>query len=56
MKTLEILNEKIIEELEKGVNPWRKPWMLPNGLRAGDPSLVPINYYSNTGYSPLNSL
>lgn len=32
MKVIELVNNKIIEKLEQGVNPWIKPWNLYGNL------------------------
>ena len=42
----ESVTQRIIEQLEKGVIPWRKPW---NGS-------VPINYVSRNQYRGVNLL
>lgn len=47
---IQIINEKIIEKLEKGVNPWRKTWITSGGVKLN----VPANYISNKSYSGIN--
>ena len=43
----EVVTNKIIDQLEKGVVPWRKPWTGGNGT---------INYVTRKPYSFLNSM
>lgn len=50
MKVVEIVNEKIIEKLENGVNPWVKPWVTSGGCALNRP----MNYISNKAYSGIN--
>lgn len=47
---VEIVNEKIIEKLENGVNPWRKTWVTSGGVRTN----TPMNYISNKPYNGIN--
>src|SRR5438045_7810102 len=42
----EIITQRIIQELEKGVVPWRKPWR----------SLLPQNLISRKEYRGINSI
>lgn len=50
---IEIVNEKILEKLEKGINPWRKTWKrLPDGNYINRP----INYYSGKPYNGINAV
>lgn len=51
---IEIVNEKIIEKLEKGVNPWRKPWNYPTAK--ANPKNIAINYISNKAYNGINQV
>ena len=44
----EMVTERIIEQLEKGVIPWEKPW---TGIRAGA-----YNRISRKSYSLLNQM
>jgi antirestriction protein ArdC len=45
-KVYEIITDKIIEQLEKGVVPWRQEWSTCGGL--------PKNGISNKEYSGIN--
>ncbi len=57
MKAIEILNSKLIEMMEQGINPWKRPWMFPQSMKGlCDPEHQPVNYKTMTGYSILNSL
>ena len=47
-KAYEIITARIIEALDKGVVPWRKPWSLPAGVR-------PRNI-SGRPYSGINAM
>lgn len=47
---IEIVNEKIIEKLENGVNPWRKTWVTSGGIKTNEPK----NYITNKAYSGIN--
>src|SRR5437868_14623623 len=46
MNIYEIITEKIIEQLEKGVVPWRKPWK----------TISPQNLVSKKEYRGINSI
>jgi antirestriction protein ArdC len=46
MNTYQIITEKIIEQLEKGVVPWRKPWR----------TILPQNLISRREYRGINSI
>lgn len=48
------VTERILEELSKGVIPWRKPWR--NLGSALDPSLCAVSYEKGTPYSLLNQI
>ncbi|MBU1862848.1 MAG: DUF1738 domain-containing protein [Candidatus Omnitrophica bacterium] len=45
----EILTEKIISALEKGLVPWRMPWVRPG-------SAMPVNHITRRAYSGINWL
>jgi antirestriction protein ArdC len=47
---IQLVNEKIIEKLENGVNPWRKTWVTSGGIRTNEPR----NYITNKAYSGIN--
>ena len=51
---VEMVNEKIIEKLESGVNPWRKPWVFPG--QVADANVVACNYISNKAYTGINAI
>jgi antirestriction protein ArdC len=46
MNTYQVITEKIIEQLEKGVVPWRKPWQ----------TVLPQNLISRKEYRGINSI
>jgi antirestriction protein ArdC len=46
MNTYQVITEKIIEQLEKGVVPWRKPWR----------TILPQNLISRREYRGINSI
>lgn len=46
MNTYQVITEKIIEQLEKGVVPWRKPWR----------TILPQNLISRKEYRGINSI
>src|SRR5438552_1010716 len=46
MNTYQIITEKIIEQLEKGAVPWRKPWR----------TILPQNLVSKKEYRGINSI
>lgn len=48
MSVYEIITQKIIDELEKGICPWKKSWN-PLGL-------APMNYESKRAYSGINQI
>lgn len=54
----ERVTQRIIEQLEKGVIPWRKPWKV--SLSASDEKIdlskVAFNRFTKTVYSPLNQM
>lgn len=52
MTIYEIITNKFIEQLEKGVVPWQKPWSMNNG-NAND---VAISYTTRKPYSLLNQM
>lgn len=49
-QVIDIVNEKIIEKLEKGVNPWKKHWKTSGGVLLN----TPRNYFTNAPYRGLN--
>lgn len=49
---IEIVNQKIIEKLESGVNPWIKGWVTAGGVRTNQPK----NYISNKAYTGINNV
>ena len=51
---IEIVNEKIIEKLESGINPWIKPWNYPNAK--GDSKVLAMNYITNKPYNGINQI
>ena len=46
MNTYQVITEKIIEQLEKGAVPWRKPWK----------TILPQNLISRKEYRGINSI
>lgn len=50
MTALELINQKIIDKLSEGVNPWRKTWVNSGGISLN----VPANYISNRPYTGIN--
>src|SRR6266487_1271468 len=46
MNVYEVITKKIVEQLEKGVVPWRKPWK----------TLLPQNLVSKKAYRGINSI
>lgn len=50
MTALELINQKIIDKLSEGVNPWRKTWVSSGGISLN----VPANYISNRSYTGIN--
>ena len=48
-----VITEKVIEALEKGVAPWRKPWVT-FGNQCPDPRRVAVSYTSGECYSMSN--
>ena len=53
-KILKMVSDKIIEKLEKGVNPWRKPWAYPTAEPCA--KNMAVNYYTNRAYSGINQV
>ncbi len=54
----EHVTNRIIEQLEKGVIPWKKPWKV-SGIQikgANDITKVAFNRITKTAYSPLNQM
>ena len=54
----EHVTNRIIEQLEKGIIPWRKPWKV-SGIQikgASDITRVAFNRITKTAYSPLNQM
>lgn len=54
----EAVTNRIIDQLEKGVVPWRKPWKV-SGIqikRAEDLRKVAFNRFTKTAYTPLNQM
>lgn len=49
-QVIDIVNERIIEKMEQGVNPWKKNWKLSGGFLLNRP----INYVTNQPYRGLN--
>lgn len=49
-QVIDIVNEKILEKMEKGVNPWKKTWKLSGGFLVNRP----YNYVTNKPYNGLN--
>lgn len=49
-QVIEIVNEKILEKMEKGVNPWKKGWVSSGGYMVNRP----YNYVTNKPYRGLN--
>lgn len=47
MNVYEIITNRVIEELEKGVCPWKKPWLT---------SIAPLNFKSKKTYRGINLL
>lgn len=51
----ELVTERIIEQMNKGIIPWHKPWsIVANGKTNGTNSA--INYVTRKAYSPLNQM
>lgn len=51
----ELVTERIIEQMNKGIIPWQKPWsIVANGNTNGTNSA--INYVTRKAYSPLNQM
>lgn len=50
---IEKINNKLIEMLEKGVNPWRKPWRLISHFL---PSMFAYNYKTRKPYNGINQI
>ena len=42
MNTYEIVTERVINLLERGVIPWRQPWAAPDLFRNSDRAAAPI--------------
>lgn len=53
-KILSMINDKIIAKLEKGVNPWRKPWAYPSCK--ADATNVACNYLTGKAYNGINAV
>lgn len=49
-QVIDIVNERIIEKMEQGVNPWKKNWKLSGGFLLNRP----MNYVTNQPYRGLN--
>lgn len=47
------VTDRILEQLDKGVVPWRKPW---KGLRGANPNEMAVSYEKQTAYSLLNQI
>ena len=58
MNIYQTITNRIIEQLEKGVVPWRKPWKISgtNIKGANDLKKLAFNRISKTAYSPLNQM
>jgi len=58
MNIYQTITNRIIEQLEKGVIPWRKPWKVSGTdiKGANDLKKVAFNRISKTAYSPLNQM
>lgn len=58
MNIYQTITNRIIEQLEKGVIPWRKPWKISgtNIKGANDLKKLAFNRISKTAYSPLNQM
>lgn len=51
----DLVTERIIEQMNKGIIPWHKPWsIVSNGNTNGTNSA--INYVTRKAYSPLNQM
>lgn len=51
----DLVTERIIEQMNKGIIPWHKPWsIVANGNTNGTNSA--INYVTRKAYSPLNQM
>ena len=51
----DLVTERIIEQMNKGIIPWHKPWsIVANGKTNGTNSA--INYVTRKAYSPLNQM
>ena len=52
----EMVTKRIIEQLEKGIIPWHKPWKV-SGIKikgANNLKKLAFNRITKTAYSPLN--
>ena len=49
-QVIDIVNEKILEKMEQGVNPWKKGWVMSGGFMVNRP----YNYVTNKPYKGLN--
>lgn len=49
-QVIDIVNERILEKMEQGVNPWKKTWKVSGGFLVNRP----YNYVTNKAYKGLN--
>jgi antirestriction protein ArdC len=49
-QVIDIVNERILEKMEQGVNPWKKTWKVSGGFLVNRP----YNYVTNKAYRGLN--
>lgn len=52
-KIFQAVTDRILEQLDNGVIPWRRPW---HGLKNADPSALAVSYETQTAYSFLNQV
>lgn len=52
----QIVTEKIVEQMEKGLIPWHKPWVFADHAEDIDLRTVAINYVTRRPYSMLNQM
>ena len=53
-KILKMISDKLIEKLEKGVNPWRKPWAYPTA--EANYENMAVNYFTGKAYNGINQV